>query len=270
MLLPADVLKTATSTLHWTPRKVERWLRRKNASLRLTTHDKFIEVAYCWIFHGIIAVYGVIVLYSKPYTWNISLCWDGYPYQEVKADLWWFYMMGLTFFWSQTIMLLPQPVKTETIAQYVHHGFTILLMLLSWVTNTVRVGTLVLILHEFSDILLLPGKLVRYLNWKTSTTIFFALFIMTWVFTRVFVFPLWIMRSILFELPDHMSAIPALYVFITLLTGLMFLNLRWTYMIGRMVYVNTVIGEINDFRSSDEYDTNEDTEDFSDARLSSG
>ena len=43
-----------------------------------------------------------------------------------------------------------------------HHVLTIGLLSISWAINFVRVGTLVLISHDISDILLEGGKLVRY------------------------------------------------------------------------------------------------------------
>lgn len=43
-----------------------------------------------------------------------------------------------------------------------HHFITIFLLNISWTINFVRVGTLVLVSHDLSDILLEGGKLVRY------------------------------------------------------------------------------------------------------------
>ena len=43
-----------------------------------------------------------------------------------------------------------------------HHVLTIGLLSISWTINFVRVGTLVLISHDISDIFLEGGKLVRY------------------------------------------------------------------------------------------------------------
>ena len=43
-----------------------------------------------------------------------------------------------------------------------HHIITIFLLSISWTINFVRVGSLVLLSHDISDIILEAGKLVRY------------------------------------------------------------------------------------------------------------
>lgn len=267
--LPKDVMKDSIANMQWPQRKVERWLRRKQASLKLTVHEKFVDNFYTWVYKSLFFVYGLKVISQQPYFHDISNCWENYPHQAVDDGLWWYYMIGVSFCTSQTISFINQPIKTETIVIIIHHFITVALLGFSWVTNCVRIGSLILLLHEASDTVILIGKVFRYLKYEKTTDCCFALFIVVWFTTRVYIFPTFILKSIMFDLPANITDIPALYVFEILLFGIFALNMKWTVMIIAMIYRKLVQGVVDDLRSSDEYDTNEDTEDFSDARLSS-
>ena len=76
------------------------------------------EVLYCFIFIVIIEVnfiyswrcfyyslmfgYGMAVLWKKQWLWDIRYCWYHYPHHAVEGDVWWYYMIELTFYWSLT------------------------------------------------------------------------------------------------------------------------------------------------------------------------
>ena len=47
--------------------------------------------------------YGMAVLWGKPWLWDIRYCWYHYPHHAVEGDVWWYYMIELTFYWSLTI-----------------------------------------------------------------------------------------------------------------------------------------------------------------------
>lgn len=42
--------------------------------------------------------------------------------------------------------------RNDFVEMFIHHLVTILLMTLSWTSNTVRIGTLVLVVHDCADI----------------------------------------------------------------------------------------------------------------------
>ena len=268
--LPKDVLLEVSRSLHWTSRKVERWLRRKQASLKQSEHEKFVDTAYTWGYKAGILFFGLTVLYDKPYAWNVDALWENFPEQAVDDGIWWLYMIGVSFCTAQTVAIFNQPIKRESIIMIIHHSITVALMGFSWVMNCVRSGALILILHEVNDVILLLGKCFRYLNNELATDICFTFFVISWMVTRLYLFPAYILKSIFYDLPPHMSQVPALYAFEILLSCIFLLNVYWAVMIAAMVYRKFVEGAVKDLRSSDEYDTNEDTEDFSDCKLSSG
>uniref|UniRef100_A0A914RLG0 TLC domain-containing protein n=1 Tax=Parascaris equorum TaxID=6256 RepID=A0A914RLG0_PAREQ len=94
---------------------------------------------------------------------------------------------------------------TEQIKRHLFFGFasnTRSKRILDWMINFIRVGTLILILHDVSDISLELAKLVHYdeANAKYANAIFF-IFLISWTLTRIGYFPLVVIRSAIFDAP---------------------------------------------------------------------
>jgi hypothetical protein len=58
---------------------------------------------------------------------------------------------------------------------------------------TCRCGTLVLVIHDFADIFLEAAKLCNYAKLATACDTIFGIFAVSWVITRLGVFPTWIL-----------------------------------------------------------------------------
>lgn len=63
-------------------------------------------------------------------------------------------MISLSFYWSLAISQFRDVKRKDFWQMFVHHIATILLMAFSWVCNLIRVGTLVLLVHDCADIFL--------------------------------------------------------------------------------------------------------------------
>ncbi|XP_064102934.1 ceramide synthase 6-like [Macrobrachium nipponense] len=248
-----DVLEATSSSLNMSERQVERWLRRRHASFRLSKYDKFMDCAYDLVCHSCFCLYGISIMKVKPWLWNITLCWANYPHHNIDNDIWWYYMLCLAYFWSTTFMHLPRPGRklNDTVPMVLHHLFTILLMMFSWTCNFVRVGSLVLVVHECADIPLLAAKMCKHAGVESGTDILFLVFLALWVLTRCVIYPFWIMHSAFFEATTYMF-MPSAYIFLGLLTGLLALNLLWTGLILGIIYRKVRAGRLEDLRSSGE------------------
>lgn len=127
-------------------------------------------------------MYGVIVLWDKPWFWDVKSCWYGYPHQvidffvvfklyvhnnltflqSVENDIWWYYMISMSFYWALTVTQFFDNKRKDFWQMFIHHMITLLLMALSWVCNLHRVGSLVLVVHDCADILLEVKQIVHY------------------------------------------------------------------------------------------------------------
>ncbi|KAK7081270.1 Ceramide synthase 5 [Halocaridina rubra] len=255
---PHSTLEEAAQAMDVPTRKVERWLRRRHAAVRATKYEKFMDCAYDLVCHTCLCAFGFVIMKTKPWLWNITLCWEDYPHHSIDTNVWWYYMLRLAYYWSATIMHVPTPgrVLQDVIPMVLHHLFTILLMVFSWTCNFVRIGTLVLLVHECADIPLLAAKMFKHAGIESCTDILFAVFVILWVLTRCLIYPLWIMHSVFFEATTYMF-MPSAYIFLGLLTGLLLLNLLWTVLIMGIIIRKVKAGTLEDFRSSaEEYSDN--------------
>merc|ERR1712223_71553 len=128
-----------------------------------------------------------------------------------------------------------------------------------------RVGTLVLVIHDVADILLEAAKLCKYTNYQRTCDILFTSFAITWIVTRLGVYPTWILYSTTIEAPQIVEMFPAYYIFNALLAILFMLHVIWTYFILKIVYKAMYTGKTEkDTRSdSDDEETLSSSSEFS-------
>ncbi|GJN21442.1 hypothetical protein PR202_gb08914 [Eleusine coracana subsp. coracana] len=122
-----------------------------------------------------------------------------------------------------------------------HHVATVVLIVLSYVFRFARVGSVVLAIHDASDVFLEVGKMSKYSHCDWLANIAFLLFVLSWVLLRLTYFPFWILRSTSYEVlltldkKKHSFDGPIYYVFNSLLFSLLVLHIYWWVLIYRML-----------------------------------
>jgi hypothetical protein len=58
-----------------------------------------------------------------------------------------------------------------------------------------RIGTIILALHDTSDVFLETAKLCKYTEKELGASLFFGLFAISWLLLRLIFFPIWIIRT---------------------------------------------------------------------------
>lgn len=249
---PNEALLACAKKVDWTSRMVERWLRHRVASTKVSKHKKFLECAWQFVYYLSMFVYGIYVMVKKPWLYDLNKCWYDYPYHNLDSDVWWYYMISLSFYWSMVLTHFFETRRKDFWQMFFHHLVTIALITFSWTCNFTRVGTIILILHDCADIPLQGAKMCIYIGHKALCDAIFALFAVTWVLTRDCIYPLWIVRNTLFEATDIIPLFPAYYIFNSLLITLLVLHFYWTYFIFRIIANTLVKGKTEDDRSSSE------------------
>ncbi|XP_070064991.1 ceramide synthase 6 isoform X3 [Drosophila virilis] len=215
-------------------RQIERWWRLRRAQDKPSTLVKFCENTWRCLYYLYSFIFGVIVLWDKPWFWDVKTCWYGYPHQSVSNDIWWYYMISMSFYWSLTATQFFDVKRKDFWQMFIHHMVTLLLMSLSWVCNLHRVGSLVLVVHDCADIFLEAAKLTKYANYQKVCDAIFAIFTVVWIVTRLGFYPRIIYSSSV-EAPRILPMFPAYYIFNSLLLMLLVLHVIWTYMILKIV-----------------------------------
>jgi ceramide synthetase len=95
--------------------------------------------------------------------------------------VWWHYMWELAFYWSlfisqffdakRKVALLTTVIHITQLIQdfwemFIHHVATLALLILSWTNHMHRMGSLVLLIHDFADLWLELAKLARYAKFQ--------------------------------------------------------------------------------------------------------
>ncbi|KAI6173720.1 Ceramide synthase 5 [Aphelenchoides besseyi] len=224
------------------------------------------ETAWRFLYYTTIWFVGLYVLHDQPQFWDLDESWRQYPFHPISQSVWLYYIVETGFYWSLLFSAFTIDVKRSDFWQMaVHHAVTILLLSMSFIINFVRVGTMVVFCHDTADILLEAGKLTRYARWEKLLTFLFCLLVIFWIGTRIFYFPLVIIRSVILVGPEMIQKnyrwldlfqrplIPRIFLFMLII--LVCLHVFWTVLLFQIAYKSTQkSGDIDDIRedSSDE------------------
>ncbi|KAK7081269.1 Ceramide synthase 5, partial [Halocaridina rubra] len=257
--VPPELISEGAKKEGCSERQLERWLRQKAASMRTTEVGKFNDNIWQFVYYSLYTIFGIVVLWDKPWLWDIRHCWYNFPEHSIDDDVWWYYMISLGYYWCMTLTHFFQHLRKDSLQMFLHHVLTIMLITFSWTCNFVRVGTLVLLVHECTDLPMLIAKIFILYKNQSLTDMFFVVFLLLWLSTRTGLYPFWIMRSTLFEAHVILQMwYPVYYIFNGMLLLLLLIHCIWTYFIMRIVIRKLRNLEIEDIRSSDNYSAEDD------------
>ncbi|XP_071977915.1 ceramide synthase 6 isoform X2 [Engystomops pustulosus] len=227
-------LEGLSKQLDWDVRSIQRWFRQRRNQEKPSTLTRFCESMWKFTFNLYIFTYGVRYLKKTPWLWNTRQCWYNYPYQQLTADLHYYYVLELSFYWSLMFSQFTDIKRKDFGIMFLHHLATISLITFSYVNNMVRVGTLVMCLHDMADVLLEAAKMANYSKCQKLCDLLFVVFALVFVIARLGVFPLWILNTTLFESWEIVGPYPSWWVFNLLLLLLQSLHLFWSYLIVKI------------------------------------
>ncbi|XP_076093935.1 ceramide synthase 2-like isoform X1 [Mytilus galloprovincialis] len=240
-------------------RQILRWMRTRAKLDAPSVMMKFEDTCWHFLFYIVLFWYGLFTLWDKSWFVKTENCWVGWPKQHVTNDVYWYYAIELGFYWSLLFTLSTDHKRKDFTEMVTHHVVTIFLVFFSWVTNFVRIGTLVLCVHDAVDYFLAGGKIGTYMKSDTLATILFVMFLLVWIASRLIIFPFFVIYSASVESRIIQGvAESSTYMFFNgLLYILQVLHIIWSYMIFRIAYRKVTRGKIEDVRSDSEEDKDE-------------
>ncbi|XP_062843664.1 ceramide synthase 2 [Trichomycterus rosablanca] len=243
-------------------KQVEIWFRQRRNQDRPSNTKKFCEASWRFVFYLIAFIVGLTSLINTPWFWEQKECWKGFPQQPVMKMHYWYYMLELGFYWSLLLCVSVDVKRKDFKEQIIHHIATITLLGFSYCANYIRIGALVLVVHDSSDILLESAKMFNYAGWRRTCDLLFVVFAVVFLVTRLVVFPSKIIYTTLISSMDVFKPFVGYYFFNALLLVLQFLHIFWAWLILRMIYKFLFLGKLEkDERSDDESEAEEDEED---------
>ncbi|OMO93669.1 hypothetical protein CCACVL1_06393 [Corchorus capsularis] len=209
---------------------------------------KFKESAWKCIYFLSGEVLVLTVTYNEPWFKNTRYFWTGpgdqvWPDQKIKLKLRGVYMYAAGFYtYSIFALIFWETRRSDFGVSMSHHVATAVLILLSYICRFARVGSVVLAIHDASDIFLEVGKMAKYSGAETIASLAFLTFVLSWILLRLIYYPFWVIWSTSYEViqtldkDKHPVDGPIIYyLFNTLLICLLVLHIYWWVLIYRML-----------------------------------
>eukprot|EP00731_Ephydatia_muelleri_P008022 Em0004g360a len=121
---------------------------------------------------------------------------------------------------SAVLLQLISAIRKDTTfahATFFCHLTTTTLLAISYVTKMLKIGTVVMLVHDICDMLVEVAYLLDYITYSGLSQAMFIVFAITFFVTRLLIYPFWILRSVLFVLPESVTPSPALNLTLVLL-----------------------------------------------------
>lgn len=237
------------------------WDRKKNVVVQRRT-VKYVEAAWRFLFYSAFCYLGYQALFvptTASWVTTTMNCYTDWPLHELSPAIALYYQVQLGSYFHQ--LLWTEVNRSDALEMLSHHVITIALLIGSFLTNYTRIGSVILFIHDWPDVLLESAKCLNYTSqaksnlWiKPYVDILFVCFMITFFVTRLMIYPKRILYSLLTEGYSVFGCDwGGCYFFVGLLSSLQVLHIFWFYLIARMAYRLTVVGEVEkDVRSDDE------------------
>ncbi|KAJ7299126.1 hypothetical protein O6H91_Y300800 [Diphasiastrum complanatum] len=209
---------------------------------------KFKESGWKCVYYLSAEVFALLITYEEPWFWDTKYFWKGpgeqvWPDQKVKFKLKVLYAFATGFYMYSIVALIFWETRRKDFGVSMsHHVATLFLIVCSYKIRFARIGSVVLALHDASDVFLEIAKMNKYAGTPIVPDIFFVLFAVSWVLLRLIYYPFWIIWSTSYEVLQvlskevHRGHGPIFYyIFNMLLISLLVLHVYWWILIYRML-----------------------------------
>ncbi|CAF1318972.1 unnamed protein product [Adineta steineri] len=227
----------------------------KKHPTRISALGKFSESFWRFVFYLSIFIYGLIILQDKSWLSDTRNCWLDYPNHPLTSDIFGYYMIELAFYWSLLFSQFIDVKRKDFWQMFLHHIATIALLSFSYIVNFVRIGSLVVVIHDCVDYWLEGAKMAKYAKAQKICDTCFGIFALMWFITRLCYFPYKVLYTTTFEELNILGLFPAYYVFNGLLILLQILHYYWFYLICQVAITAFRAGEVTKDGRSDSEDS---------------
>ena len=87
-----------------------------------------LYIVYCILYTVYCILYIVYCILSR----------YNYPHHDVPQEVWWYYMVELSFYWSLSFSQFFDVKRKDFVEMFIHHVTTIALLCFSWTCNLFR------------------------------------------------------------------------------------------------------------------------------------
>jgi len=248
LLYPKDAAITLMAAVFFTIARiqVQKFTFQLAKDWKIKEAKKFSESCWKVLFYFPSWLAGVLLLYEGEFWPDTSLCWRNYPYISMSWYFQLYYLGELGFYFHSLYAHLFLEVKRSDYWQLLaHHVVTIGLIYFSYQAKFYRIGLAILVLHDTNDWIFEIGKTYVYREKQTTANVWFGLLLLSWIATRLGLFPFKVLYSTLFEAPGLVTCKPPPYwlPFNVALSFLLILHIYWFFLMLRLAYRLLIVGE---------------------------
>jgi len=208
---------------------------------------RFAEQGWSFIYYAVSFVFGLYVHRNLPTRMLQPMdLWLNYPHIPLAGPVKFYYLSQTAFYLHQVLILNAEARRKDHVQMMAHHVITIVLIGASYAYNFNRIGCLIMMLMDCSDIFLPLAKMWRYIGLYTLCDATFTIFLVSWFITRHVLFIIaikcvWV--DALQLIPEPWAPEKGSYLgptahkmFCVLLVSLQIIQIIWFGMICRIAY----------------------------------
>ncbi|KAJ7047423.1 TLC domain-containing protein [Mycena alexandri] len=226
---------------------------------------RFAEQGWSAVYYPIQWGFGLYVNYSLPTSiFAPEGLWRDYPHIPLAGPVKIYYLTQCAFYTHQIFIINAEARRKDHWQMMAHHFISVFLMGASYFFNFTRVGCIIMVLMDCSDIFLPIAKMARYINMpELLCNSLFAGFLISWLITRHILFAIVLVstytdlpRLVPFEWAPPLGRFLSReywVVFCACLTALQIIQLFWFGTICRVAWMAlTTSAGASDTRSDEE------------------
>jgi hypothetical protein len=254
---------------------------------------KFGDYFFRLVFRSLTSMYFVYFFYDAEwsFTSDTLFLWKGYPFHEQTPAMIWYYLFQATYVLEGSISLIrhsftvifqnpfqstknrlvgspismqwSQTCKGDFREMAIHHIVTTALVMGSSYHRFTRVGSIIFLLHDVSDIPGIIARLANCVKYKATAGASFAVTIICWYIARLHMLPFYVLWSIIYESHLIVPGVDEVYhrvsrgIFTYLIAMLIVLHTMWFLMFLKIAYAFAFKGEMRDLTIHKEGDEDE-------------
>ena len=145
---------------------------------------RFAEQAWIVLYYSASWCTGMYIVYNSEYWLDLRALWRTWPEREMEGIAKWYYLVQFGFWLQQIAVVNIEERRKDHWQMFTHHIFTCALIFTSYGYHQYRVGTVILCLMDFADIVLPLAKILKYLHFGLACDIAFGVFMVSWFLLR--------------------------------------------------------------------------------------
>lgn len=148
--------------------------------------------------------------------------------------------LGVHFFSVFEMIVIKRKTERKFYEYLLHHFVAATLILFSMMCNEITAGTMILIIHDASDILMAFGRAFVETKYETKlmTAIIYVSTTLTWIYMRIVVFPFCLLANVYANKPtphDEWYIISFEYGYLLTMAFVLYgMHLFWTYFLIKL------------------------------------